>query len=155
MAESNGPLPSPSDPLAAIALAWAAARIQQIHVANHNGANLGYLNKADVANKVGLSETQKAGITPFPSPVSNTFNIHADNNQPTVQPLPPMAQPAPAGWGKTAALGLALLLGGGAAGAGIAYTALQDRDYEVRFYDAQGNPIVVPHVSTRPTGKAP
>lgn len=61
------------------------------------------------------------------------------------------------GWKELAVIG-ALILGGGALSAHFlgdkaappAVVAPVDSEYEVRFFDADGNPIKVPHVSEAP-----
>lgn len=82
-------MPADGDPLDAIMRAWAAAKIQKLHILNYNGANLAFNHAADVANKLGLSDAQKAGVTPFPCPV----NISMEQAQ--LEPKPPVAMPAP------------------------------------------------------------
>jgi len=55
---------------------WARTAIQQKDVLNYNGANLAYNHAADIANKLGLSATQKLGVTPFPqSNVSSNVQV--------------------------------------------------------------------------------
>jgi hypothetical protein len=62
MAITNNP-----DTLDEIVREWARTKIQRVDILNHNGAMLAYTDKANVANKLGLTEKQKLGVTPFPS----------------------------------------------------------------------------------------
>lgn len=96
MAESTGPRPinAPgSDTLDAIVREWARVKIQKLDILNYNGANLAFNHAAHTANLLGLSETQKIGVTPFPCPTNITM-------QQTPHQLPPEeteeAEPAPA-----------------------------------------------------------
>ena len=61
----------PADTLDDIVREWARAKIQKMDILNHNGAMLAYTSKAELANRVGLTDRQKLGVTPFPSPPSS------------------------------------------------------------------------------------
>jgi hypothetical protein len=52
---------------------YARVKIQRIDIMNHNGAMLAYTDKANMANKLGLTEQQKLGVTPFPSPTNTNI----------------------------------------------------------------------------------
>ncbi len=54
---------------------YAASKIQGNHIRNYNGANLAYNHAASTANNLGLSEEQRAKITPFPTPETTNVNI--------------------------------------------------------------------------------
>lgn len=90
MAQDNMPLDPGmhQDTLDAIVREWARAKIQKLDILNHNGAMMVYNAKADLANKLGLSEKQKLGVTPFPSPSSLAITQAApDTNNETQRRL--------------------------------------------------------------------
>ena len=78
------------------------AMVQRMHILNHNGANLAYVNKAAVANACGLSDEQKFNVTPFPSPPAifiGGSEAAASGNEtavPQEQPSQPQSPPQPA-----------------------------------------------------------
>jgi hypothetical protein len=73
--------------LDAIIREWARAQIQLLDIRNYNGAAMTYIDKANMANQLGLSEQQKIGVTPFPSPQTRSLAITA--------PTEAVNQPAP------------------------------------------------------------
>lgn len=64
--------PPGQDLLEWVVAQYFASKIQSKHILNYNGANLAYTHAVDIANKLGLTDRQKALITPFPSPVNLT-----------------------------------------------------------------------------------
>ena len=54
---------------------WARAQIQMLDIRNYNGAMLAYNHQADTANRLGLDDKQKLGVTPFPSPTTSNLHI--------------------------------------------------------------------------------
>lgn len=65
---------------------WGEAKVQSVHVANYNGANLAYNHAANIANNLKLSDEQKSNVVPFPSPTSSTtIVVGPDQSQPSVQ----------------------------------------------------------------------
>jgi hypothetical protein len=80
------------DLLGKIVSEWARTEIQKKDILNYNGAMLAYTDKARVANLLGLSDEQKLGVTPFPSPT--TIAIGGNNQEPQSQQKP-QAQKAP------------------------------------------------------------
>jgi hypothetical protein len=95
------------DMLADIVKAYAAAKIQRLHILNQNGANMVYNHGRDIANKLGLGNppqgeaNQNLGITPFPNPSSQN-NVSVSDSS-TARRSSPLA---------TAALVVSSLLGG-------------------------------------------
>lgn len=61
---------------------WARTEIQKKDILNYNGAMLAYTDKARIANLLGLSDEQKLGVTPFPSPTTIAIG---GNNQDQAQ----------------------------------------------------------------------
>lgn len=70
---------------------WARAKIQQIDIMNYNGAQMAYNHQADVANKLGLSEKQKLGVTPFPCPTNQTIVAAGESKKVEEPQEPPTA----------------------------------------------------------------
>lgn len=62
---------------------WARTEIQKRDILNYNGAMLAYTDKARIANLLGLSDDQKLGVTPFPSPT--TIAIGGNQTEPARQ----------------------------------------------------------------------
>lgn len=63
--------------------AYAAVKIQKQHILNQNGANMANIHALDIAQKLGISTDEankRLGITPFPSPTSNT-NTRVETNK--------------------------------------------------------------------------
>lgn len=91
---ASNPLNSPQfDTLDAIVREYVRVKLQSIDIRNYNGANLAYTHAADMANKLGLDERQKIGITPFPAPTT----VSIQQAPPTPEPPPtPAPSPAPA-----------------------------------------------------------
>lgn len=56
---------------------WARAQIQRMDIVNYNGAQLSYNHQADMANRLGLSDKQKLGVTPFPCPTHQTLAMNS------------------------------------------------------------------------------
>lgn len=54
---------------------WARAQIQKLDIWNYNGAMLSYNHQADMANRLGLTDRQKLGVTPFPCPTNQSVTI--------------------------------------------------------------------------------
>lgn len=161
MSESNGAAVPPQSPSSELLerLLWeyGRARIQQMDILNYNGANLAYNHARDIEKKLGLP----SAVTPFPSPT----NISVNQIQPT--PQQPQTQPAsasqsalsgPLGWLAAAGIAsvpptlLALILalkGGTAAPAPMTSPGPADSAYKVTFFDKDGKPIPVPHISEK------
>lgn len=84
-------VPTPAIPAGMPILDWVVvnylgSKIQRQHIMNYAGANLAYRHHADMVNKLGLTPEQKAPVTPYPSPVSNTtFTV---NESPLLPSLP-------------------------------------------------------------------
>lgn len=98
-----------------IAKELARVKIQQQDIKNYAGANLAYNHAADTANKLGLSETQKLGISPFPGQTTINVSREAQAEE----------QPKPKSWLWSAAgLVLAVLASGGV-GSAITAAALE------------------------------
>ena len=57
---------------------WARAQIQRMDIVNYNGAQLSYNHQADMSNRLGLSEKQKLGVTPYPCPTNQTLEVGGD-----------------------------------------------------------------------------
>ena len=106
-----------SDTLDDIVRQWARAKIQRIDIMNYNGANLAYTHGADMANRLGLSDTQRLGVTPFPASTSVRVDAPPAQPEPPVVPVP-SASPAPSRWTPVLAG-----LGGGLLGAGAMLAA--------------------------------
>lgn len=92
----------------------ARAEIQQQDIMNKNGADLAYIDKANLANVLGLSDQQKLGVTPFPSPQNTAINIGGGGGD-DLQSPPPIPKQTKSKWPMilgSAVLGSALTAGG-------------------------------------------
>ncbi len=81
--DTNPVSPSSNIPSAAVELADLSMqrKIQAGHIKNHHGAMAMYLHNASLANRLGLSESQKRHVVPFPSPSNMTFIQGAENDK--------------------------------------------------------------------------
>lgn len=89
--------------------AYCATKIQRQHILNQNGANMVNNHALDIAQKLGISTedaNKRLGITPFPSPATNT----SINSTQTTSP-----------WLTAALVALSAVGGAGAASAVSAY----------------------------------
>lgn len=106
---------------------YLAAKVQSKHILNYNGANMAYAHAADMANRLGLTEEQKAKITPFPAN-NTTIVVQGGEQQETAQetsPTPPAAaEPAKAS-GLHPLVKNALIAALGAGAVPLAYGAYQ------------------------------
>lgn len=140
---------------------WARAEIQRMDIVNYNGAQMSYNHQADMANRLGLSDRQKLGVTPFPCPSNQTLNISsdaaadkpADSNktnendsqqvsapQPQPQPQPtnqPSNQPASVFWKTIAAAALGAAVSAGSIG-GTAWVLHSPREESTTQIDSDG-----------------
>lgn len=135
------------DVLDRVLMEWARAKIQRLDILNYNGANLANLHAHDMAKKMGFNPSA-IGVTPYPSP--SVTNISMEQRQPAPEPQPATPAPPPAKWPQWLTLVAALAAGAGAAAGGSwlyqnwPQQSVVDTEYEVRFFDKDGNPIVVP-----------
>jgi hypothetical protein len=75
--------------------AYLGEKIKQTNILNQNGANLVYLHGKDIGRKLGLSENDLEGITPFPASTkividdsdkeSETSNTQRESDEKTVE----------------------------------------------------------------------
>lgn len=70
---------------------WARAQIQRMDIVNYNGAQMSYNHQADMSNRLGLSEKQKLGVTPYPCPTSQTLSVGGTPEEP--RPTQPQDEP--------------------------------------------------------------
>jgi len=84
------------DLLGKIVSEWARAEIQKKDILNYNGALLSYTDKARIANLLGLTDQQKLGVTPFPSPTTVAIGGSSDSssNSDLLSRLEKLAAPA-------------------------------------------------------------
>jgi hypothetical protein len=76
-----------SDPLMDdLVKAWIGERIKQANIINQNGANLAYIHGKDIGKKLGLSEDELQGITPFPASTKIYVNEDSESDEETKQP---------------------------------------------------------------------
>lgn len=62
---------------------WARTQIQQQDIVNYNGAQLSYNHQSDMANRLGLTDRQKLGVTPFPCPTNQTLTVGGGQREKT------------------------------------------------------------------------
>lgn len=111
-----------ADTVNALLREYGRAKIQKLDILNYNGANLAYNHAADTANKLGLSEQQKLGVTPFPSATNISISgaTPKESTAPTSNPEPAKTDSAVKSW-VPATLGAL----GGAGGLAAAMLAAQ------------------------------
>ena len=89
---------SGSLPLKDLLEAYAAAKLQKIHIQNYAGANLAYIHALDMMKKLGVDKTasERLGIQPFPGStrIENVGNTTAPPSVPPAQEAP-QEQPKP------------------------------------------------------------